>query len=343
MIGCRARSRRALVQDPFVLLVLLLGAAAPGLALDADLSRPGADTVPTPVHVGLYLADFSEVSGSEQTFLADIIVRAEWQDPRLAGRWAGLHGAALEEVWNPRLQLVNQRGVTAALPQRVEVDTSGHVSYRQRWSGRFATRLDLRDFPLDRQRFHIQVVSLGYTPAEVDLIVDGGELRSGQAADFAIPDWEVGPARMERADLDIVGARPLAGAALRWEARRHFRYYAVDVILPLILVVIMGWTALWVDSTIVNPRVSVTATTMLTLIAYRFSLGRSVPRLNYLTRFDYFMLGSTILTFLVLVIVAADAYLVHRAKTPVARRIDRWARLVLPLAFAVMLLLVWRS
>lgn len=86
------------------------------------LSRPDAGGAPTTVRVGLYLADLLEISCSHQTVLADVVVQAGWLDPRL--------------------QLVNLRGVTAALQQRVEVESRGRVRYRQ--------------------RFRVEVVSLGY-------------------------------------------------------------------------------------------------------------------------------------------------------------------------------------
>lgn len=323
---------------------LLFGAAsAPGCgAAEEDLSRPDGAGTPTQVRIGLYLADFFEVSGADQTFLADVVLRAEWRDPRLAGRWEGVRGMALDSVWNPRLVIVNHRGATASLPQRVEVDSSGMVRYQQRWWGRFSARLALQDFPLDRQGFHLQVVSLGYRRDEVRLVINSAEYRSGRAETLSIADWTVGPALIDPADLvPAPGLEALSGVRLRWAADRYFGYYLVQVILPLVFIVLMGWTALWVDPAVVATRVSVSMTTMLTLIAYRFALGRSVPNLTYLTRFDYFMMASTILIFLMLLLVAAGAYLVSKGKTPLVHRLDGWGRLVFPAAFAAVFCLSW--
>jgi len=341
----RGRNRYARVGGAALFACLLLfAAAAPAeSAVEADLARPNEEAGPTKVRVGLYLVDFYEVIGSDQVFLADVVLQAEWVDPRLAGRWASLHGVALDEVWNPRLQLVNQRGVTPSLPQRVEVDPSGRVRYRQRWWGRFLARMDLMDFPRDEQRFHIEVVSLGYSRDEVDLVVNSESVPSGRAKEFSVTDWDVGPARMEIADLEPVpGVKPLAGVRLLWEGRRILNYYAVQVIFPLVLIVLMGWSAPWLDPSVVTPRVSVSTTTMLTLIAYRFTLGRSVPNLPYLTRFDYFMLASTILVFMVLVLVVAGAFLARQGRVALVHRMDRWARLMFPVVFvAVSVLAGW--
>ena len=329
---------------PFLLAsALLICLIAPAwCATNAAMARPNAGAGPTPVNVYLYVVDVFEVSGSDQAFNADVVLIAEWRDPIVAGKSTAIQSAKLEDVWEPRLQLVNQRGASVLLPQRVEIHPDGLVRYRQRWSGRFTARMDLRNFPLDRQLFYVQVVSLGYSRDEVELIPDLGGKRSGRADPLSITDWRLGPARMERADFEPApGAKALAGVQLIWEGKRQVGYYAVQVIFPLVMIVLMGWTALWIAPSMVPARVSVSVTTMLTLIAYRFALARFVPNLPYLTRFDYFTLGSTILIFLVLAIVAATTYLVGQNKAALAERIARWARLAFPVIFGAVFLLIW--
>ena len=316
----------------------LLCMAVPAFGADQDVSRPDAGA-PTVVNIWLYLTDVHEVSASDETFHADIILQADWLDPRLAAHGAGVTVRPLDDVWNPRLQIVNQRSATPLLPQRVEIDASGRVHYRQRWMGRFSTRMDLRDFPLDRQHFVVQVVSLGYPRDQVELTA--GDIASPRATQLSLSDWDVGAARMQTADYETGPSLTLAGVQLHWYARRHVGYYAVQVILPLVLIVIMTWTALWVDPSVVPARVSVSMTGMLTIIAYRFSLGQSVPNLTYLTRFDYFMLASTILVFLMLMIVAAAAHLVAAGRTAEVRQLDWWSRLAFPIVFGAAFVWCW--
>lgn len=327
----------------FFLAGFLAAAAAPAwCTTETDMSRPNAGGPATPVEVNLYLADLHEISGADQTFLADVIIQAAWQDPRLAGKWDSLTSVDIDAVWHPRLQVVNQRGVSLLLPQRVEVEPSGRVFHRQRLSGRFSARLDLRDFPMDRQQFSIQIVCLGYPRSEVDLRLFSEDKRGGRNEKLSITDWAVGPARMEAADFEPAPGLPsLAGVRLTWEGRRYTGYYVVQVFLPLVMIVLMGWTALWIDPTVVTPRMSIAVTTMLTLIAYRFALAGLVPSLSYLTRFDYFTLGSTALVFLMLMVVGACAYLIGKDRRPLVDRMDAWARVVFPLLFAAVCLLLW--
>ena len=66
------------------------------------------------------------------------------------------------------------------------------------------------------------------------------------------------------------------------------------------------------------------------------------PRDLRLTRLDIFILGATILVFLGLVEVVASGNLAARERGVAARRLDRWSRLVFPVAFAtVIALALW--
>ena len=329
---------------PAILCVLSLAlVSVPAFSQsETDLSRPSIGGAPTQVRLGFYLADLNEISGGDQTLFADVVIQAEWEDPRLAGRWDAVHNLALDAVWNPNLQLLNPRGISPYFPQRVEVDPSGRVRWRQRWVGRFSTRMDLRDFPLDHQQFHIQMVSLGYGPSEVDLVADTDYSKQSRAANLSITDWVIGPTRVELADFDPgPGSKVQSGIRLSWDGQRHVGYYAVQVILPLVLIVLMGSGALWVSSSAIPARISISMTTMLTLISYRFSIGKSVPNLTYLTRFDYFMLASTVIIFLTFVTVVSSVYLSSNGNAEISKRVDVWARMAFPILFTLVFILSW--
>ena len=72
---------------------------------------------------------------------------------------------------------------------------------------------------------------------------------------------------------------------------------------------------------------------MLTLIAYRFLLGQSLPPVSYLTRLDYFLLGSTILVFIALMQVTLTSTMAEEKGLSI-NRTSRWA---FPIAFIFLL------
>ncbi|MEE9132979.1 MAG: hypothetical protein V3U13_05410 [Gemmatimonadota bacterium] len=336
-------------------IAALAGLAAPGTTLahppHAGASekqatvpaRTSVDSTPPEVSVYLYLGDLFEISGSDQSFLADVFLVARWYDPDLAGRSEETRTLDFEEVWHPNLLIVNQRSVSRSLPQVVRVDPSGNVQYSQRFTGRFSAFMDLKDFPLDRQEFEIWVVAARLGERRVELVPDSSVVTLANDR-LSISDWTVGEPRLRRAEFRATPtAEPISGVALTIDAKRRVGYYIIQVIIPLVAIVLMAWTVFWIDSSVVPTRVGVVVTTMLTLIAYRFMLANHVPRLSYLTRLDYFMLGSTTLIILTLFAMAGTSYLKMRGRDDIVVRIDRMGRLLFPLIFGAFSLLVWLS
>lgn len=77
---------------------------------------------------------------------------------------------------------------------------------------------------------------------------------------------------------------------------------------------------------------------MLTLIAYRFAVGTSVPKISELTRLDAFILFATFLVFATLIEVIITSGYAKSGQIIKARIIDRWARWVFPIVFLLITL-----
>jgi len=102
------------------------------------------------------------------------------------------------------------------------------------------------------------------------------------------------------------------------------------------MIVMMSWVVFWIDPKAAGTQISVSMTSMLTLIAYRFAVGADLPKVSYLTRLDGFILLSTILVFTSLVEVLLTSTLAQGDSLAMARRIDLWARLIFPVAFTLL-------
>ena len=107
------------------------------------------------------------------------------------------------------------------------------------------------------------------------------------------------------------------------------------------IIAAMSWVVFWLDPKYVPARMSVTITSMLTLVAYRFLLGGDLPQLSYLTRMDHFLIGSTLLVLLTVVQVAVTTSLIDRDRGSRAIRINRLSRWAFPLAFVGLTLAVF--
>ncbi len=329
------------------LLLLLFSLAGPAVAAQEDcdvppeltLTRPDPDGVPTQVTVGAYLVDLYAINDAEQTFSADFFFVMAWRDERLMdvdGRPLAGCRVPIESVWAPPVLIINERQVNRILEDQIQIGPDGLLEYQQRFQGEFTNRMDLRNFPMDRQTLIMGVV-LGKVGAEEIAFVQ--DERTGSADEFSIADWTVTgssvgyePFRLTTSDRDM------PQVTYRVEVRRNRAYYAQKVFLPLILIVCMSWAVFWIDPKLVPPQVGISTSAVLTLIAFLFSLAYTLPRLSYLTRADRFVMGATVLVFFAFGEALLSTGLAGRGREETALRIDRLSRLVFPAVFAGILL-----
>ena len=305
--------------------------------------RPDEWRGPTKVHFIVFVLDIDAIDDANQGFMANVYVKLRWKDRRLAIPQGATRQIQLEEVWNPQLILANRQGlVSRSLPEVVQVEPDGTVTYRQRYSGMLSQPLQLSDFPMDRHAFTIQFASAAYGAEELEFLPDvstfDATLKGGSiASELSLQDWEV--LRYEALSLPYqpVSEIQAAGFAFRFEAERQVEYYLWQVLLPLSVVVIMSWTGFWVQRGQVGVRIGIATSSILTLIAHRFILASLLPRLPYMTRLDFFTVGSTLLVFLALLGVVATSYLAAINRDLMAKRLDLWARGLFPIAFALLL------
>jgi len=181
------------------------------------------------------------------------------------------------------------------------------------------------------------VVIPGYSPDEIHFIPNTEGFGDGRSPELTIPDWSVGEFDLRVAPFAVIpGGREIAGLEGVFEARRHLGFYIGKAFISVAIIVFMSWVVFWLDPENLGPRLSVSVTSMLTLVAYRFLLGQSLPPVSYLTRLDYFLLGATILVFVALIQVASTSALKgdHGAERGAA--INRFSRWSFPAAFVAL-------
>lgn len=155
---------------------------------------------------------------------------------------------------------------------------------------------------------------------------------------MTIPDWSIGPFELRCEPFAVVpGGRRIAGLEGAFEARRHIGFYVGKAFVSVAIIVFMSWVVFWIGAQHLGPRLSVAVTSMLTLVAYRFLLGQSLPPVSYLTRLDYFLLGATILVFIALMQVALTSAMQEGDRAGLAMTINRTSRWLFPVIFVVLI------
>lgn len=58
------------------------------------------------------------------------------------------------------------------------------------------------------------------------------------------------------------------------------------------IILVVAWSALWINPRELQSRLTVTIVCLLSLIAYNYTYEKDLPKLDYLTLLDYFILLS---------------------------------------------------
>jgi len=293
----------------------------------------------TKVYFLVFIVDIDAIDDADQNFTANIYLRLRWQDPRLAKPGAEMRQVPLESVWNPRVLLANRTGlISKSLPDVVQIDEEGMITYHQRYTGKLSQAMDLSDFPRDRHNFLVHFVAAGYGDDQLEFVPDthpsnpsasGG----GIADELSLPDWKILSHEALKLRYQPIAGAHAAGFAFRFQAERYVDYYVWQVVLPLAVVVMMSWSAFWLGRRETGVRIGVATSSVLTMIAHRFVLASLLPRLPYMTRMDYLTAGSTLLVLLALLMVTLIVVLENNNRQRLAQQFDLWARAGFPMGF----------
>lgn len=291
-------------------------------------AMPVSSEGPRPVAVGLYVIDLSRIDDARREAEVDFVVVVSWQDRTLAGRYSAPTVVPRDSIWNPDVGVFNNRDLRTQRGEDPLVAPDGSVTQIQRYIGTISAPFDLSEFPRDRHRLAIELASS--KGAEVKLVAAAP--LTGQAPLLSLPGWRAGQGEAELFEHQLLTLR-LPGFRYSIPVARHFGYYVWNVFLPLTLVVLMAFSSLWILPSHAAPRIGVAATSMLTVIAYRFALAQHVPALDYLTRLDAFLLSATAFVFLCMVVAVWSTTCEARGQSERALTIDRRARTGLVIGF----------
>jgi hypothetical protein len=318
-------------------VAVMVVTATSGFAAEAGLTttRPPPHDVPTSVSIGLYVIDVAKIDDAAQTFEADVFYTAKWRDESLRlPTDSGDRLLSLWDVWQPAVMAVNRRDMKGRTPDLVRVSADGDVTFELRGVVTLASPLDLRDFPFDVQQLEIDLASVRYGPDEVELALDRDT--TGRMERFTVAGWDVDLGEVQISHIDRERGGQLVRFTQRLVARRQSSFFVMKVVVPLCLIVFMAWTVFWVDPGDIGPQFGIATASVLTMIAFQFSLVRMLPHVSYLTRLDRFLLGATVLVFLALGEATLSSRMARGGRIEAARRLDVWSRWIYVALFAAL-------
>jgi hypothetical protein len=317
-------------------------AAADARPADLTGTRPSEGEKPELITLRLGVLDIVGIDDREQVFTADIYLEVGWRDARLAVADEAatlLRTVPLDDIWHPRLTVVNARGLDVLLPQVATVDRQGQVIVRQRLAGPLAVDLDLREFPFDEQRLPIEVVSYQYSQAEIEFSAESEMI--AMFDEISGEGWTYGAIEPQPFVYRLRdGGRGASGITFAISAERSSAYYALTLALPMTLILFLAWMVHWLPVDVIPARMGTASATVFSLIAFGVSFRLTLPKITYLTDADRFVLYSTVLVLVSLAITIVGIRQVGAKRTDDAERLASRTRLAFPLLYGLILLLI---
>lgn len=342
--AARAASPAVFTESPAACANVEYGQA--NLEAGADPSTPPNPNGPTLVGAGVFVTQLRGLDAVRDEYAFRGYVRVTWCDPRLAydpdgvgsservytGREAGQQ---LERIWFPAGFPVNRAGSLEITERVVRIVPDGTVHNDLNVSVRLQGGFDLRRFPFDRQRLELHIESFRWTVDELVFIED--RTTTGFARDFTMQEWKLGgvSSRVEEA-ASVRNARPFSRFVFEIDVERRAGFYLWKVMLPIFVIVAISWSVFWMTGERLAGRSRITASGVLTVVAYQFVIADGLPRIAYLTLLDKGMLIS----FVLLAVTVVQSMLVahyYQSAPETAALIDRRSRWVFPLVYACLL------
>jgi len=319
----------------------LFSLPSPGLA--KAIEPPARPAV---TELGLYLVDVTRIDEVENTFEVELDVVQRWHDPRRAftpGEGepdfrAFAQDEVLEEIykgWYPDVQLMNTVGSAQFGIVRMRLGRDGTVRARIRIRAVVRAPFDFRDFPFDSQKLPIRLES--YTWGAEDLQIEPVEEFTGFDPSFEMPEWRVvGVSAGSHDELRPQDQATYSRLTYVIEIERRGGYYIWKIFLPLLVITGISLVVFWMSEDALGRRAGVSATTMLTVIAYQFVLAGSLPRFPYLTLMDKVVL----VTLAVISLTMLENVVTARLDTLKRERFDRACRVAFPAGYVATLAII---
>ena len=158
-------------------------------------------------------------------------------------------------------------------------------------------KFNLKSFPFDKQKIIFQIYDSAYFLET--RILDNSKFSYLALNKFInnddIPGWK-------KKSYNIIN-EPTKGTTqfegtygdsivLSIELERKPGYYIFKVIFPILLILLICWSVVWVDPKELESRLTITIVCLLSLIAYNFVIDSELPKLEYLTVLDWIILIS---------------------------------------------------
>ncbi len=305
------------------------------------LRPPLQEGKPVAVTIALHILNLSDIDEVSERFNLMFYLFVRWNDPRLAfnprGSAERFHTFMPNQIWHPRLEFINEIGAHTTGDASLRVSPDGTVLYVERGGGELSTRFHLLRFPFDHQALQVIIHPFVGQALIVTLHADQAHTWiSGEEAQYSsLAQWRMMGIKARDAQVSISRFGVMPEARFEIIVKRKYVYYIWKIFVPLLLMVALSWSVYWIDPKDLSSQVQISITTILTVIAFAFSISLSLPKVPYLTFIDAFFLDCLVFVFSTAVEITTVHVSGRTQRVELGLRIRRVSRIGVPIAFVL--------
>lgn len=287
------------------------------------VSTDSAPQKPTRVVIGAYINDIKEVDLASNSYSVDMYIWLRWDNP-------DIDPSLTIEAMNPRDAWMTAKRQNEQ-PLKLE---DGSYYNTIRYLGMFSSKLNVSKYPFDEQVLSMILEDSQLSIRDLEFVAD--QAGSMINPDLLLPGWTAKPliVRIEnkpyptswgidepntdiysRVYVEVPVARPVISSAIK-------------LFFPLLIVLAMGVFVFFLRPRMVESKIALASTVLLTLVALQFTTMSALPAVSYLTMVEFIYAVSFVFTLYVLIVSLITAWSSRDPESIEAVQYDRRAAIV---------------
>ncbi|KAK2570291.1 Gamma-aminobutyric acid receptor subunit beta-3 [Acropora cervicornis] len=281
--------------------------------------RPNFGGPPVRVTIGLWVLSIDSINVVDMDYKLDFFLRQLWNDPRLKHDWnetLALSNTMLDKIWVPDTYFENSKSSkfhkVTMVNKLLSISPDGGVHYNARVTVRANCPMDLRLFPFDKQQCDLNIESYGYNAENMQYQwenrTDKGVAVNEKLDDM--PQYNLTGATTRRY-FTVYYSGNWSRLSTSFSFTRRAGYFLIHIYAPCTLIVILSWISFCIPHDSTAARIALGITSVLTITTILNMLNTTMPKVSYVKAIDWYLIGSFLFVFGVLVEYTFVLYVVN--------------------------------
>jgi len=235
------------------------------------------------VVVGAYIENIQGLDLQTNSFMADLYVWMRWMDP-------ALKPYSSIEIMNP----YESWAMTATpLTEEPVAQPDGSLYFAYRYQGPFSSKFQLSKFPFGEQLLRIQLEDQALEAGQVQYVLDTDPISLDP--ELTMPGYDIGEPTIDVrnvlyattfGDYNSTTDDVYSRITITIPVTHPFWATALKVLLPILLVVVTASLIFQIPPGLIEARIGLGITALLTLVAMQWSALSELPDGGYLVMLD---------------------------------------------------------